>query len=143
MSEVIRSMGEFEFSALLRSVLVERQAEAPAGMEQRLQARLAQETVEPYAMAAGFFGFAERVRPRRSSRPMGFAIAAHALILVAIFAVASAHRQVLLPKRVGLVEVTSPPVILPAAQSARQFGGGGGHHDNSPAAQGRLPRFAK
>jgi protein TonB len=143
MSEAIGSTGEFEFSALLQSVLVERQAGAPVGLEQRLRARLAQEPVEPHAVAAGFFGFAEPVRSRRSSRAMGFAIAAHALVLLAIFAVASVRRQVLLPKRVGLVEVTSPPVILPIAPSARQVGGGGGQHDNSPAAQRRLPRFAK
>ena len=143
MSEAIGSMGEFEFSALLRSVLVERRTEAPAGLEQRLQARLAQEPVQPHAVAAGLFGFAERVRPRRSSMAMGFAIAAHALVLIALLAVATVRRQEFLLKPVALVEVTAPPVVLPVAQSARQVGGGGGQYDIAPAAQGRLPRFAK
>lgn len=143
MSEAIGSMGEFEFSALLRSVLVERRTEAPGGIEQRLLARLAQEPVEPRAVAAGFFGFAERVRSRRSSRAMGFAIAAHVLVLVAIFAVATVHRQEFLLKPVALVEVTAPPVQLPVAPRAEQTGGGGGRYDSSPVSQGRLPRFAK
>ena len=74
---------------------------------------------------------------------MGFAIAAHALVLIALLAVATVHRQEFLLKPVALVEVTAPPVTLPVAPNVRHAGGGGGQHDDGPAAQGRLPRFAK
>lgn len=143
MSEAIGSMGEFEFSALLRSVLEERRTEAPAGMEQRLQARLAQAAGKPQPRATGLFGFADRVRPRRSSGAMGFAIVAHALVLLVIFALASARRQELAPKPEVLLGLTAPPVMLPVAPVVTRVGGGGGHPENAKAAQGRLPRFAK
>jgi len=62
---------------------------------------------------------------------------------VAIFAVATVHRQEFLLKPVALVEVTAPPVQLPVAPRAEQTGGGGGRYDSSPVSHGRLPRFAK
>jgi len=147
MSEAIGSLGEFEFSALLRSVLVERRerAEAPAGLEQRLQARLAQETasVQRRAAAPAFFGFAERTRSRRSSGAFGFAIAVHALALVVIFAVAYAQWKKTLPVLGYKIVLTAPPVVPLVAPRAEHIGGGGGNHDNGPATQGRLPQFAK
>ena len=150
MSEAIGSLGnleEFEFSALLRSVLVERRerAEAPAGLEQRLQARLAQEAarLQPRAAAPAFFGLAERARTRRGPGAIGFAIGLHALALLVLFAVAARRASITMPQQATMVStLTAPPVTLPAPPRAERMGGGGGHPDTSPAAQGRLPKFA-
>ena len=147
MSEAIGSLEEFEFSALLRSVLVDRreQAEAPAGLEQRLQARLAQEAADfrPRSAAPAFFGLVERTHSGRRPGSTAFAIGLHAMALIVIFAVASAHRQAPLPQQAVVDVLTAPPIALPIAPRAEHIGGGGGQHDNGPAAQGRLPRFAK
>jgi protein TonB len=145
MSEAIRSMGEFEFSALLRSVLVERRTEAPAGLEQRLLARLAQDVASerPRAVALSFFGLAERMRSQRSSGSIGFAIGVHAVVLGVIFAMAYAQWKKSLPvlgDKMVFIPQTVVPMILPRATRS---GGGGGRHDDGPVAQGRLPRVAK
>jgi protein TonB len=134
----VAMMMDGEFGALLERVLGERREEAtaPAGLEQRLLARLAQETVVPVQR----FAFAESVRTRRSVASIWTAIAAHAVVLLAVFALAARHQ--LMPKQVAVVQL-SEQLVPPPPLSVRQIGGGGGVHDVAPVSRGRLPELAQ
>jgi protein TonB len=134
--------GGMEFGALLQAVLRDRReaATAPAGLEQRLKARLAQ-AAETERVTARPFTFAESVKTQRSGVSMWTAMAAHAVVLLVLFGLASRQVGVTARKRVAMLDVSvSPPPTVP---SARLAGGGGGAHDVAPATQGRLPKFAK
>jgi protein TonB len=129
-----------EFDRLLRGALQDRRviAEAPAGFEQRLQARLAQEAITRDAQP---FCFAEAIRTPRSAASTWFAIGAHATVLLLLAAAISGSRQVLRsaqPATISMLVV--PPPVLPRPS---QSGGGGGAHDHAPAAQGHLPKLAQ
>jgi protein TonB len=140
MTTAIRTSNEFEFEALLHSVLQERSAwsEPPAGLEQRLTARLAQ---EPEARPIAAFVFAQGPRTQRSSASLWFAAAAHGLALLLILAVASRHLSVPAPTKTLLTTALIPPPAIPPA--AHTIGGGGGHHDIAPDTAGHLPKFAQ
>jgi periplasmic protein TonB len=143
MSAVMMSIEEFEFDALLQSVLEERNADAPAGLEQRLTARLAQEAEAMHSRPAAEepFRFVQSIRTQRSASSTWVAIGVHGLALVLILAVASRHMQLAAPTRTSLTTVLEPamPPIPPKAQT---IGGGGGQHDVAPVTQGHLPKFA-
>lgn len=133
-----------EFDSLLKSVLEERraEAEADAGVEQRLLARLAQ---EDRALAYKPFGFAERLRAPRGSTATWFAVCAHALALLLIVALASrGHIMVTMPaKAIALSQFDVPVKPLPLTPRTSLSGGGGGHNDLAAVSQGRLPRSAQ
>ena len=139
MSVAMTMDGDREFGALLERVLGERREEAmaPAGLEQRLMARLAQEAPAPVQR----FAFAESVKARRSTASIWTAVVAHAVVLIAVFALAARHQ--LMSKQVAIVPLNElvPPSPLPL--SARQIGGGGGTHDVAPVSRGRLPELAQ
>jgi periplasmic protein TonB len=128
-----------QFGALLERVLRQRREEAtaPSGFQQRLSARLAQETV--FQMQR--FAFAESVDARRSPASIWAAVAAHVVVLTAVFVLAVQHP--LMQKQVivtHLNELVPPPLLLP---SVHQIGGGGGAKDVAPVTQGQLPKFAE
>jgi protein TonB len=132
--------GGMEFGAFLDAVLRERRAEAaaPAGLEQRLMARLAQAS-EAERASSRRFAFAESVRTERSAASMWTAFAVHAAVLLAVFGLAARHIGVTAPKRFAMLNVLAPPPpMLPSVRI-----GGGGAHDAAPVTEGRLPKFAK
>jgi protein TonB len=143
MSEAVNLFGidgGMEFGVLLGAVLRERQdeAKAPAGLEQRLKARLAQEAERS---AARPFAFAERVATRRSAASMWTAVAAHVVVLLAVFALALQPAvQGTAPKISKAFMPLKPTVVSPIG--LKPAGGGGGAHDVVPVTQGRLPKFA-
>jgi protein TonB len=136
MSEMVMD-GGMEFGALLSVVLGERrdEAQAPAGLEQRLKARLAQEADRAEARP---FAFAERVATRRSAASMWTAVVAHAVVLLAVFVLASQVTTRTVPRTMAVNVLSVPPV----PPQARLMGGGGGAHDLATVTQGRLPKFA-
>ena len=129
-----------EFEGLLSGVLRERVGvDAPAGLSQRLMARLTP-VMASKADSAGMFGFAERVAVRRSMGSTWFAVGAHAVVLMALFGVAARHLQMTMARKpVAVTELVTPP----AMPKHDVMGGGGGQHDLAPAAKGQLPKFAK
>jgi protein TonB len=136
MSEAMFNDGQFDL--LLQGALTERRelAAAPAGLEQRLHARLAQEgdTRQPFA-------FAQSVRTPRSAASTWFAIGAHAAVLLLLVAAISGSRQVLRSVQPATVStLVAPPPVLPRASL---IGGGGGAHDHAPVVQGHLPKLAE
>jgi protein TonB len=138
MSEMAMN-GDMEFGVLLGAALRERrdEAKAPAGLEQRLKARLAQEAERAEARP---FAFAERVATRRSAASVWTALVAHAVVLLAVFVLASQHWSGAGQKKVEMVSLlVSPPPVPPSLRTA---GGGGGAHDVAPVTQGRLPKVA-
>jgi protein TonB len=138
MNEVMRM--DQEFDVLLQSALLERKswAEPLAGIEQRLNARLAQQERDTPRV----FSFAERVQVKRSAASTWFALGAHAVALLVVFAVVSTSRQILQPVRrsADVVALSPPPPIAPRAAS---IGGGGGQHDLAAVTQGHLPKLAQ
>jgi protein TonB len=139
MSEM--AMGnEMEFGTLLAVVLCERndEATAPAGLEQRLKARLAQ-AMDTERMQQRRFAFAQTLPVERRSASMWIAVFAHAMVLLVVFGLAA--RQIRRPARLDQqsVVLTTP---LPVPPSLHAIGGGGGAHDTMPATQGRLPKTA-
>jgi protein TonB len=126
-----------QFEELLGAVLRERrdEAKAPAGLEQRLKARLAQEAERS---AARPFAFAESVATRRSAASMWTAVVAHAVVLLAVFVLASQVTTRTVPRTMAVNLLAAPPVL----PQARSIGGGGGAHEVAPVTVGRLPKFA-
>ena len=127
------------FDAILESALLERRATAPAGLEQRLLARLAQEEVQQELQP---FAFAERIRTQRSAASTWFALGVHALALLLLFAAVT--RSVITTKplhQTAVSTLVAPPP--PVAPRAAQIGGGGGQHDLAAATAGHLPRLAQ
>jgi protein TonB len=138
---------EMDFGALFESVLYERRAsaEAAAGFEQRLRARLAQDAaaLQPRPIGARPFAFAESIRTQRSAASTWFAIGAHVIVLLAIFALASRHMTIAAPKQAVVSIVTAPPVPPPVLPALSRIGGGGGVHDLAAVSRGRLPKLAQ
>jgi protein TonB len=132
------TMMDGRFERMLQGALDERRAQAapPAGLEQRLLARLAQEERrEPV-----IFGFAESVRTQRSAASTWFAIGAHAVVLLLIFGLV-ARQVVKAPPKLVMTRLTAPPIQPPVAPSLKQIGGGGGQHDLAPVTKGHLPKL--
>jgi len=146
MSDVMVMDGFGEFDVLLKSVLRARVvAEAPRGLEQRLRARLAQESVVEgrQVEAARPFAFAERIAVRRSPTSTWIAVGAHAAVLLVVFLLAARHLQLTAPARtsVAVVDMTvPPPAVMPKADA---IGSGGGQHDLAPVTVGHLPKLAQ
>jgi protein TonB len=135
MSETMVLMGgETEFDALLERVLRERQDEAapPAGLVQRLTARMALEAEQRAQLS-----FAEVGRAQRSTGSMAFAVVAHACVLLVMLGLASRQMRMTAPLRTARMLTQ-----LPLLRTPSRLGGGGGEHDLSTATQGRLPKFA-
>jgi protein TonB len=133
--------GEMEFGALLERALRQRRDEAtpPAGLVQRLNARLALEAERSRPLI-----FAEVGKSQRSTASMAFAVVAHACVLLLVLGLASRSVMVKPGKSMMLdALVTPPPVAPPIANRADKMGGGGGQHDLAPVTQGRLPKFAQ
>lgn len=132
-----------EFESLLSEVAAERRTAVPAGLEQRLLARFAQEqdaVVMPSVRRAPLFG--EVGETQRSPRAMWMAIGAHAVVMLIAVAALAAGRVTLAPKPAPqIVELNAPPPPVLTVK-AESNGGGGGHPDVSPASAGRLPKFA-
>jgi len=83
------------------------------------------------------------VRKERGFGPFGWAMAAHAAVLLLVgfgWAAKSHVVQVLRPVAVATLEVPMPIKMTPKALTA---GGGGGQANPTPAAQGRMPKFAE
>jgi len=140
MSDVMAMDG---FEGLLVGVLRERISVAtPRGLEQRLMARLAQESVALSRVEVRPFAFAERVAVRRGSASTWFAVGAHAAVLLVLLGLAS--RRVMTHeidlKQVALVDRVELPPVRPRMEA---MGGGGGQHDLGPVTQGRLPKLAQ
>ena len=125
-----------EFEAMLEAALLQRLAEAtsPAGLEQRLKARMAQAEAGQ-RVAAQPFAFTQSVRTRWSPASLWTAIAVHIFVLFGVFVLAS--QVVVRPQPRYVSTVTSPPPVSP---SVRSIGGGGGAYDQAPSTQGRLPK---
>ena len=144
MSEAFGNVGtmgeETEFGALLERALRQRHDEAtpPAGLEQRLKARLAQEAERSRPLT-----FAEVGKSQRSAGSMAFAVVAHACVLLVLLGLASRSVMVKPGKSMMLDALVAPPVAPPIANRADKMGGGGGQHDLAPVTQGRLPKFAQ
>jgi len=136
--------GVSEFEMLLEDVMRERGAvmEFPVGLEQRLLARLAQES-EPVRVA-GFvprFGFAERLAVRRSAGSVWLAVGAHAAAILVVMVLVARHVQLAAPvQRATVTELSAPVIKVPPR--VEKMGGGGGHPDVSAVTQGRLPKLA-
>jgi protein TonB len=137
MSEVLVS--DFGFDGLLSGVLRSRrrEAEAPAGLEQRLKARLALEEAELVRPQA--FGSAEAMRERRSAASLWGAIGLHAAAAVVLVVMVSAGVHVATPKQTAVEALTLPP---PPARVQVDQRGGGGQQGAGPVTTGHLPRAA-
>jgi len=134
-----------DFDTLLRSALADRHTEAtaPAALEQRLLACIAQEA-DRTRPAQPLFAYADRVRTPRSAASTWFAVAAHAAILLWIVALAAQHIRQLAPLKItARVELVAPTIPLPIAPRLKQIGGGGGQHDLSPATARHLSKLAQ
>jgi protein TonB len=129
-----------DFDTLLDRALLARRAEAaaPAALEQRLLARLAQEADRTQPI----FAFSERVRSPRSAVSTWFAVGAHVAILLLIAVVAAQHVTAIAPPKVVLSELIAPHIEPPIAPRLKSLGGGGGQHDLAPATAGHLPKLA-
>lgn len=128
------------FDHLLDSTLRTRSAaQPPAGLEQRLLARVANAAPTPAgANNLGLFSTTDRVNMRRSSMSFWSAIAAHAAVFLIIFTLAAQHIHFTEPvKETMLTEI--PPPLPPLAN---KIGGGGGQPDHSAATQGHIPKVA-
>ncbi|HEY5381933.1 MAG TPA: hypothetical protein VIJ65_06735, partial [Acidobacteriaceae bacterium] len=134
-----------QFDDLLDDVLNEERkaAEAPAGMEQRVLARLLQS--EPAATPAQLwtarpFAFAESVAAKRSPLSLWTAVGFHALVIliVALLIANHVHLTAPLKQTVMALNIPPPPPVMPREQ---RMGGGGGQHDLAPVTQGRLPKL--
>jgi len=137
----MRTMEDFEFEALLESVVMERaMAEPSAGIAQRLMARLeqaAQAQLIPAARAP--FTFAQSVKTPRSAASLWFAVGAHVAVLLAIFGIAAHRIMSTTVKQQFVATMIEPPIVAPKAE---KIGGGGGQHDLAPVSAGHLPKFA-
>lgn len=132
---------------------------APAGLEQRLLARLAQAADGLTGLTLGeneaahgagrpmvsrpMFASLEIGKTPRSSQSLWTALGLHGLALALLAFVVTAQVQHLARRPVVETEIlTVPPPPLPVSPANDRSGGGGGQHDPSPVSQGRLPKPA-
>ena len=133
-----------EFDALLDEVLLEESAlaEAPVGIEQRMLARIEQES-QPTIWSARPFAFAESVAARRSSSSLWTAIGVHAAVIALIAILIASKVPIAAPVKKAVISLMEPPPPPPIIPKAKTIGGGGGQHDVGPATQGHLPKLAQ
>jgi protein TonB len=140
----MKTAEDFEFEALLQSVVTERvNIDPPIGLAQRLMARFEQVIEADRIQAARKpFAFAESVKSPRSAASLWLAAGAHAALALTIFGLAAHH-----VRRVALSEQMVSTLIVPPLHATRidsdAAHGGGGHHDPAPVSAGRLPKFAE
>jgi protein TonB len=132
-----------EFDELLDEVLSEEgvQTAAPEGLEQRLLARIAQES-QPALWNKRPFAFAETVATKRSPASLWTAVILHAAAIGLIAVLIASKVPMAAPVKQAMVSLMTPPPP-PLAPKAKQIGGGGGQHDVGPATQGHLPKLAQ
>jgi protein TonB len=140
---------------------------APAGLEQRLLARLENASEASYLLhtlssrperseverpaaprlpmsrETTLFTSAQRMVPQRSATSAWTALGLHAAaILLIAFAVVH-HIQLASPTKTEVATLTVPTPPPPIAPNRNAIGGGGGHHDIAPATAGHLPKLAQ
>jgi protein TonB len=132
-----------DFDALLDDVLREdnARAAAPAGVEQRMAARIAQEN-QPAIWSAKPFAFAENISAKRSASSLWTAVGVHAAIIGIIAILIAAKVPIAAPVKNAVTALLEPPPP-PVAPKETKIGGGGGQHDLGPVTQGHLPKLAQ
>ena len=132
-----------ELDELLDEVLSEEgsQSAAPEGLEQRLLARIAQES-QPVVWSARPFAFAETIATKRSPASLWTAVALHAAAIGLIAVLIASKVPMAAPVKQAMVSLMTPPPP-PLAPKMKQIGGGGGQHDLGPVTQGHLPKLAQ
>jgi protein TonB len=132
-----------EFDGLLDDVLRDEnvRATAPAGLEQRLAARITQES-EPVIWSSKPFAFAESVSAKRSAASTWTAVGIHAAIIGLIAILIAAKVPIAAPVKNAVTALLEPPPP-PVAPKETKIGGGGGQHDLGPVTQGHLPKLAQ
>jgi protein TonB len=132
-----------DFDALLNNVLREEKARAavPAGLEQRLAARITQES-QPAIWSSKPFAFAESVSAKRSAASLWTAVGVHAAIIGIIAILIAAKVPIAAPVK-NAVTALLEPVPPPVMPKETKIGGGGGQHDLGPVTQGHLPKLAQ
>jgi protein TonB len=138
-----------EFDELLDGVLREMaEAEVKEGFAMRMMTAFESDglgmgsRVEARTVVLGrSFGLLGRTE--RGFGPFGWAVAAHAAVLLVVgFALASTQVRMTSAKLTQIDELVAPP-SLKMPPKALTAGGGGGQVAPTPAAQGRLPKFAE
>lgn len=137
-------METMEFDTLLDDVLREEnvQAVAPEGLEQRLLARVAQES-QPAIWTKRPFAFAETIATKRSPASFWTAIGVHAAAIGLIAVLIASKVPMAAPVKQAVISLMEPPPPPPIAPKAKQIGGGGGQHDVGPVTRGHLPKLAQ
>jgi len=132
-----------EFDALLDDVLREENTQvlAPDGIEQRLLARIEQES-ERTIWNSRPFAFAETIATKRSPASFWTAIGVHAAAIALIAILIASKVPIAAPVKKTFVSLLEPPPPPPVAPKAKTIGGGGGQHDLGPVTQGHLPKLA-
>jgi protein TonB len=133
-----------EFDAALDDVLHEEsaRASAPQGLEQRLAARIAQES-QPPIWSARPFAFAESISTKRSTASVWTAVGIHAAIIAIIAILIAAKVPIAAPVKNAVTALLEPPPPPPVMPKDTKIGGGGGQHDLGPVTQGHLPKLAQ
>ncbi len=130
-----------DIDALLETVVrKESNPPAPAGLEQRLLARLQQAAQHA---SVPQFAAASRMSGSRGTFGTGWAIGIHALAALAIAWLAATHRGITAPRTTQLTSLLSPPPSpVPPSPYKHAMGGGGGQHSPTPVTSGHLPKIA-
>ena len=138
----MRTTEDFEFDALLESVVAERaMAEPPAGLALRLMARFEQAAyAQRIHSVRKPFTFAESVKTPRSAASLWLAAGAHAAVLLAIFGIAAQRIMSTTVKEKFVATAIEPPIVAPKAE---KIDGGGGQHDLAPVSAGHIPPAAE
>jgi protein TonB len=133
-----------EFDELLDDVLREESAQAAAseGLEQRLVARIAQET-QPVLWSSRPFAFAETIATKRSPASLWTAVGVHAAAIGLIAILIASKVPIAAPVKQAVVSLLEPPPPPPVVPKDTKIGGGGGQHDLGPVTQGHLPKLAQ
>jgi len=139
----MRTTEDFEFEALLQSVVAERaMAEPPAALAQRLMAHFEQAAYAQNIHAARKpFAFAESVKTPHSAASLWLAAGAHAAVALTLFGLAAHH--ILTAPAKQLIATTLEPPALATRPSLDASHGGGGHHDPAPVSAGHIPPAAE
>jgi len=128
---------DFEFEALLESVVAERViADPPAGLAQRLMARMMQAAQQHVYPTRKPFAFAESVKAPRSAASLWLAVGAHVAVVLVIFGIAAHRIMTSSVKEQFVATAVEPPIVAPKAAS---IGGGGGQYNIASVSAGHLP----
>lgn len=133
-----------EFDKLMDDVLRDEsaRAQAPAGLEQRIAARIAQEYEQPL-WSARPFAFAESIAAKRSPASLWTAIGLHAVAIALIATLIASKVPIAAPVKQAMTTLMEPPPTPPVIPKDTKIGGGGGQHDLGPVTRGHLPTPAQ